>query len=146
MKNSLLGIVNKLILVFLAISGFSCDPDDNGTIYYEYGSPSADFKATGTIVDESTLQKLSNIEIVMDYDTVYSDANGNYEVIVRNSPLLQTYNVSFKDVDGDLNGTYFPNDTIVDFSDVEFINGEGMWYHGEKSKEINIKLSPDETI
>lgn len=143
MRNYIITTINKLILAFVAILGFSCDPDD-GTVYYEYGSPMADFKAAGTVIDEITLHKLSNIEIVMDSDTVYSDENGDYQIKVSNSPSSQTYTISFKDIDGVVNGAFLPTDTIVDFSDEEFKNADGRWYSGEKTKEINIKLTSDE--
>ncbi|MFC2104111.1 radical SAM-associated putative lipoprotein [Bacteroidota bacterium] len=142
MKNSFFRIINKLILVLLALLGFSCDPDDG---YVEYGMPNADFKVQGTIIDVSTLQKLSGIEVVMDYDTAYSDVDGNYEVKVNAWPESETFVVTFKDIDEAANGLYLEADTIVDFTDVEFINGSSPWYYGEKSKEINIKLSPDDS-
>lgn len=144
LRNSLFTTLNKLFLALITFLGFSCDPD--GPWRVEYGSPHADFIVNGSIVDESTLNELSNIQVVMDYDTVYSNENGNYEIKVTNSPQSQIYTISFKDIDGALNGAFLPTDTVVDFSDEQFKNGDGSWYSGEKSKEINIKLNPDETL
>ncbi|MFC2150917.1 radical SAM-associated putative lipoprotein [Bacteroidota bacterium] len=141
MKKYLISTINKLILAVLAFLGFSCDPDVPAV---EYGMPHADFKAYGSIIDETTLQKLSNIQVVMDGDTVYSNANGEYEIQVTRFPQTQIYTVGFKDVDGALNGSYLATDTIIDFSDVNYTDGDGTWYSGEKSKEINIELSPDD--
>ena len=106
--------------------------------------PSADFKAYGSIIDESTLNKLSNVEVAMQGDTVYSDENGIYEIRTVNFPQSQIFTISFRDVDGSLNEAYLPKDTVVDFSDIDFTNGDGAWYSGEKTKEINIKLTSDE--
>ena len=141
MKNYIILLVNKLILALIAFLGFSCDDVIN--IRDEYGSPCADFKVNGTVVDELTLNKLSNIQVVMDWDTVYSDENGNYEVITSSNPSSQALLVTFKDVDGELNGSYFNLDTLVEFEDPEFINGDDKWYYGEVSKEINVKLSSE---
>lgn len=142
-KNYIIPTINKLILVFLALLGFSCSLDGPDPVA-EYGMPSADFKAYGSIIDESTLNKLSNVEVAMQGDTVYSDENGNYEIKTVNFPQSQMFTISFKDVDGSLNGVYLPKDTVVDFSDIDFTNGDGAWYSGEKTKEINIKLTSDE--
>ena len=142
MKNYFIPTINKIILAFLALLGFSCSLDPNPRC--EYGMPSADFKALGSIIDESTLDKLSNIQVAMQGDTIYSDENGNYEIRTDNFSESQTFLISFTDVDGSLNGVYLPKDTLVDFSDVDFTNGDGSWYSGEKVKEINIKLTSDD--
>lgn len=140
-RNYIIPTINKLILALLALLGFSCIPDDPKL---EYGMPSADFKAYGSIIDESTLNKLSNVEVAMQGDTVYSDENGIYEIRTVNFPQSQIFTISFRDVDGSLNEAYLPKDTVVDFSDIDFTNGDGAWYSGEKTKEINIKLTSDE--
>jgi len=150
MKNYL-SILNKLILMLLAFLGFSCDPNEPGV---EYGMPCADFKVNGNIVDEISLEKISNIQVVLQNalsstihgDTAYSDENGNYEVSLNDFPGSNAFIVNFKDVDGTRNGSYLATDTIIDFSDIEFTDGDGSWYSGEKSKELNIKLSPDEAL
>ena len=140
MKNYIIPTINKLILAFLALLGFSCNLDDPKD---EYGAPCADFKVNGTVVDELTLNKLSNIQVIMDWDTVYSDENGNYEVKTRSYPSSQSFLVTFKDVDGELNGSYLHLDTVVEFADPEFEHGDGRWYNGEVSKEVNVKLSSE---
>ena len=55
----------------------------------------------------------------------------------------EIFRLTFKDIDGNNNGSYQETDSLIDFSDVEFTNGDG-WYSGEKSKEINIELNSDE--
>lgn len=138
MKNFILSIVNKAILLLLVFLGFSCDSDDE-PIYYEYGSPMADYKATGTIVDQATLNKLSNIQVAMDGDTIYSNLNGEYEIIAHHSSAVQQYEISFVDTDS----IYLPKDTVIDFSDVDFQNADG-WYEGIKTLQVDMKLKPNE--
>lgn len=152
MRKSILSTVNKLLLILLAVLGFSCDSDEITRV--EYGMPNADFKVNGNIVDEITLANLSNIQIVLkdalsssyDIDTAYSDADGNYEVSINSYPTNTAFLVEFRDPDGEENGKYLPVDTILDLSDVEFVNGDSPWYSGEKTKELDIKLSPDENL
>ncbi len=139
MKNFILSTVNKVILVLLVFLGFSCDSDDEPSINYEYGSPMADYKATGTIVDKATLKKLSNIQVAMDGDTLYSNLNGEYEIIAHHSSAVQQYELSFVDTDS----IYLPKDTVIDFSDEEFENADG-WYEGIKTLQVDIKLKPNE--
>lgn len=134
-----LKIFNRIFILIITFLGFSCidDPVD------EYGMPTADFKLSGTIIDENTLNALSNIGVVMQNDTVYSNETGEYEIIVGETPDNQIYNVQFLDLDGDLNGKYLPKDTIVDYLDINFQSADGNWYEGEKAIELNIKLTPD---
>ena len=138
MKNNILPAINKLIMAFIALLGFSCEPE---TFMAEYGMPSASFKAYGSIVDESTLEKLVNIEVAMLGDTVYSDENGEYVIKVKSYITSdQIHFVSYNDVDGALNGVYNRTDTVVDFTDVKYVNGDDSWYSGEKSIKIDVKL------
>lgn len=146
-----LSFINQIILSIMAFLGFSCDPDDIGV---EYGAPCADFKVTGTVVDELTQDNLNNIQVILsdalsssyNFDTTYCDENGNYEAEIRSWPTSTAFMVQFKDPDGAHNGAYLPLDTIVDFTDEVFVNGDGSWYSGKKTKELNVKLSPDQTI
>jgi len=148
MKNYF-SLINKLILVILAFLGFSCDPDEP---VVEYGMPTADFKVTGNIVDETTQENLNNIQVILsdvlsssrlDNDTSYTDENGNFEVQLSSLPTNTAFLVQFKDPDGNANGAYLPLDSLIDFSDQEFVNGDGSWYSGEKSIDLDIELDPD---
>jgi putative lipoprotein (rSAM/lipoprotein system) len=139
MKNFILSTVNKAIVLLLVFLGFSCDSDDEYNGYVEYGSPSADFKATGTIVDQATLNRLSNIQVAMDGDTIYTDQNGEYEIIAHHSSAVQQYELCFFDT----NSVYLPKDAVIDFSDVNFQNADG-WYQGIKTLQVDIKLKPNE--
>lgn len=136
MKNFILSTVNKAIVLLLVFLGFACDSDDEYNGYVEYGSPSADFKATGTVVDQSTLNRLSNIQVAMDGDTIYTGQNGEYEIIAHHSSVVQQYEISFVDT----NSIYLPKDTVIDFSDVNFQNADG-WYQGIKTLQVDIALN-----
>jgi putative lipoprotein (rSAM/lipoprotein system) len=146
MNKGMLSFINKSILIFLTILGFSCTEDQPD----EYGMPHADFKINGTVVDEVTLERIENIQVIMQdpdmadihADTCYTDANGMYEVKLNGIPDDKTFIFKSIDIDGKINGDYEPLDTIVDFEDPEFINSDGNWYRGEVTKTITVKLAP----
>lgn len=107
-----------------------------------YGTPSADFKVIGNVTNESNIP-LEGIRVVMFPDSTLTDANGNYEVSVREFPIDQTFYLNFEDIDGATNGSYLQKDSIVNFVDNEYQNGSGFWYSGEVSKTVDIKLKEE---
>ncbi len=134
---------NILIGGLLTLLGFSACDTINPDPKDEYGCPSADFIVNGKIESENDNVVIENIQVGMYGDTVYSDKNGEYQVESKNySTNGEKFNISFKDVDGTTNGDYKNLDTIVDFTDIEFTDGDGIWYMGKKTKELNIKLAP----
>jgi len=133
---------NSILLSLLALLGFTAACKDDPSIIDEYGSPYAKFKVNGKIEATNTDTPIENIRVVMSGDTVYSDDKGEYEVADNNGfPIDQIYEIQFQDIDGISNGEFEDVDTVVEFKDPEFINGDG-WYRGETSKEFNIKLNP----
>jgi len=148
-KHSLFSLFNKISLLIISILGFACDPDD---IRVEYGCPNADFKINGTVVNEVTNTKISNIRVILsdtqngiyNRDTVYTNEYGGFEVRVNESPSTTSLMLSFDDIDGQVNGQFQSLDSIVEFNDPTFEGGDGSWYYGETSKEVNVKLTPEE--
>ncbi|MFW5657044.1 MAG: radical SAM-associated putative lipoprotein [Bacteroidota bacterium] len=132
---------NGLLAVILALLGFSTSCEETRV---EYGTPSAKFIVNGTIESKESSKPIKNLRVVMQYDTTYSDGDGNYQVAVTDFPDDQDFQLEVADVDGPENGDYQDLDTIVQFRNPEFINGDGDWYSGETQQEINIKLNPKE--
>ena len=151
MKRNILKKYNFLIAFLISILGVgvacSLGGCEYGTPGDEYGTPSARFKVTGTVTSE-TNAKISNIRVVMhsgeslarQTDTSFTDINGAYIVQTLTYPDEQDFSIKFDDIDGTLNGIYQSKDSIVSFDNPKFINGDGSWYKGETSKELNIKL------
>ena len=135
MKNLL--SIKKMVLVFIALLVFSCDPGEATVESDPYG----DYALYGTIIDESTLNAIPNIEVTMQGSKVLGDENGYYEIRIPGSPLMQVYTINFIDQDHSMNGIYLSTDTVVDFTDIEFVNGNGSLYYGQKIMELNIKLA-----
>jgi len=139
MKIKILKTYNVLIAGLLAILGFTtaCDSID------EYGTPSAKFIVNGKVKSSETDQPIMNVRVTMQGDTAYTDVNGAYQVVDKwGFPKDQTYDLEFVDIDGEANGEFSDLDTIVEFKDPIFINGDGEWYSGETSKEFDVKLTP----
>jgi len=144
MKTRYLKTYNKLISYLLALLGVSL-ACSNGCAMYgtpaEYGTPNATFKVLGKVTTEQDVA-IPNIQVVLDYDTAFTDNLGNYQVQTVNFPDNQIFPVHFKDVDEVQNGEFQPLDTVVEFKDPQFTGGTGNWNAGETEKEFNIKLKP----
>jgi putative lipoprotein (rSAM/lipoprotein system) len=132
---------NKFIIILLGILGFAsaCKPETEAD---EYGCPYATFRVKGTIKDNTNNQAINNIRITMGYGTAVSDANGNFEVSDVSYPLDTTYQIKLEDVDGVLNGEYSALDTTVSFKNAKYTHGDGGWYSGETSKQVEYKMKP----
>jgi len=150
--NKLIGKVlrnyNKVILFLLVLIGFSgCEKETGGKA--EYGTPHADFIINGKIVSKATNQPISNIRVAIKdmasslgapFDSAFSNSEGNYSLIVTDFPSSKIYNLNFFDKDGALNGTFIAKDSIIEFNNPNFTDGDGNWYSGKVTKELNIKL------
>jgi len=139
MKVRLLKTYNWIIAGLLSILGFasSCDPKD------EYGTPSAKFIVNGKVTSSETHQPIEHIQVVMGNDTSYTNAKGEYQVAdPYGFPVDQTYPIGFKDVDGSVNGSFHDLDTLVEFIDPVFQDGDGHWNRGETSRNLDVDLTP----
>ncbi len=144
MKRIKIGILKKyngLISIILALLGYStaCEPGTE-----EYGVPHASFIVKGNVKSETSDKTISNIRIVMNYDTSYTNDEGNYHIQNTDFPDSQSYHIEFNDIDGETNGAYQPLDTIVEFNNPEFSGGNDNWDSGETEKEVNVKLKDKE--
>lgn len=143
-KTGFLKKYNALITLLITLLGFStaCEKEDDEPGYpaTEYGVPHAVFRVKGKVQSENNSSSISNIRVVMNYDTAYTDETGVYEVRAVDFPDDQSYVVEFDDIDGAANGEYQSKDSVVVFKDSEYVGGSGSWYRGEAEKELNVKL------
>jgi len=132
---------NAILAALLSLLGFSSSCGIfPGT---EYGTPHAKFIVNGNIVSATTNQAVQGIKVKMAYDSTTSSVNGIYSVKDGfGFPQSQTYTVTFRDIDGAANGQLQDLDTTIEFKDPKFTNGDGHWYEGETTKELDIKLKP----
>ena len=146
MKRNILKKYNFLIAFLLSVLGVGEACSFTGCAMYgspaeEYGTPSARFKVHGTVTSEDSL-KIPNIRIVMETDTDYTGINGEFAVETVSFPLSQDFLIEFDDIDGAVNGAFQSKDTLVSFEDPQFVNGDGGWFEGETSKEVDVALKP----
>lgn len=141
MKKIVINKYNVIIAFLISILGIttSCEKEK---IKIEYGTPSATFKVLGKVTSEANVP-IEGIRVIMFPDSTLTDANGDYSVSIREFPIDQSFDVKFKDVDGATNGAYIQKDSTVNFVDNQYQNGDGPWYSGEVSKEVDIKLKEE---
>jgi putative lipoprotein (rSAM/lipoprotein system) len=144
-------ICNAIIASLLGLLGFASSCEEASPA--EYGTPTADFVILGK-VSSSTGQPVKNISVEMHKvaggaaghrtDSTGTDANGNYRVKEQDFPTNQTYRLTFSDLDGAANGAFKDTSLTVDFTNPAFTGGDGNWYKGEASKEVNVQLREEE--
>ncbi len=147
MSHKLIKGYNKFIAFLLSILGLgssatftACDIVTGGC---EYGTPHANFKISGTVTNESG-ETVNGVKVLMMYDSTYTDANGDYDIVAEDFPTDQTFPIQFIDIDGDDNGKLQTLDTTVVFVDPEFKNGDKHWYEGETLKTFDVTMKEEE--
>ena len=135
-KGTLLKTSNKIILGLIALLGFTLT-----FCRKEYGCPSAKFIVYGKAESKDSVFPVKNIMVAMNGDTTFTSNEGQFMVIKNDYPPDDViFNLSFKDIDSTVNGEFKELDTIVEFINPQFVNGDGDWYEGEASKEFNVRL------
>ncbi|MGD9992289.1 MAG: radical SAM-associated putative lipoprotein [Salinivirgaceae bacterium] len=142
-EGKILSIYNLLLTALMSLLGFSnCEIIEPRV---EYGSPSATFKVNGKVTDLITNRAIQDIKVLMQGDSTQTDSEGRFSLSQVSFPADQSFVIQFKDIDGAANGGQFqPKDTLVEFKDPQFTNGDGSWYQGETSLELNLNLEPEE--
>ncbi len=107
----------------------------------EYGSPEADYEVKGRVTTQSDVP-IEGIEVSLNrYNADTTDADGRYYLGYGNFPYEHdTANVKFSDIDGEANGHYADTtvQVVVHRSDLQ--GGDGHWYEGRATKEVDVKL------
>jgi len=138
-KIKFLKISSKVLAGLLTLLGFASTCGDPAV---EYGMPTAKFIVKGSVTSLNSNEAIQGIRVTLQQDTAWTDKDGKYEVSNRGAfPDDQTFAIQFTDYDGSANGDYQDVDTLVEFKDPEFTNGDDNWYSGETTKEFNIKLN-----
>jgi putative lipoprotein (rSAM/lipoprotein system) len=115
----------------------------------EYGTPHATFITKGRITSVQNNNPIPGIEVRMiadsnriQIDSIKSGIDGLYSVDGSLFPVSQILTMHFRDIDGIANGEFQDLDTVIEFKDPVFRDGDGHWYQGETEKELNVKLNP----
>lgn len=145
MKKVVLKTYGKIIAAILSFIGImlgnsSCINDKTAP---EYGIPNADFIVKGKVTDAANTAPINKIRIVVPKsyyplkgDTVYTNANGEYEVKFNDFPNPNTtFKVIASDMDKEANGGWYVSDTLkIQFTDKDKIKNGEHWYAGTFQK------------
>lgn len=126
-----------------------CDRETGGQTWCEYGVPEVEFEVKGHVTNRSgepiagIVTRMVDIDYGVTDSAVYSsdttDADGRYDMTSRFYGHLAV-DVEFKDIDGPQNGEYADTTVSVSFSDADHIGGDGNWYLGHATRELDITL------
>ncbi len=130
-------------LLFVFGMGTSCDSNKDSSTVAGNGSPYAKFKIKGNVKSDSTNANIAAIKVLSPKDSTMTDSSGNYQLEIESYPAGQTFMVHFVDADGNLNGAFHTKDTVATFTNPQYIDGDGSWYEGETSTQLNVKLKPE---
>ena len=107
----------------------------------EYGCPEADYEVKGRVTTQGNVP-IEGIEVSLnEYHADTTDADGRYYLSYGNFPYERdTANVTFSDIDGEANGHYADTTVQVVFNRSDLHGGDGHWYEGRATKEMDVKL------
>ncbi|MDO5665096.1 MAG: radical SAM-associated putative lipoprotein [Bacteroidia bacterium] len=135
MKKIALNTYTKIIAWLLSVLGLNAGCGDTFEPRAEYGVPSADFRAKGTITDAKTNKPIQNIRVIgkpeygYESDTAFTDENGNYSVEMKGI-IGFPVKIYAEDVDGALNGWYNPDSLQVEQRDTRQVKKGNGWHSG----------------
>ena len=157
MKTKVKSIFRLLASAVLGLLGFaSCDWLGIGATMY--GEPHADFKAIGTVKD-NTGKPIEGIQVAVkqhrhyentpnviydqndwfESDTVFTDSNGSYELTRSVFDAPNDVTVVFEDIDGDANGGEFEKAEAT--PEVKRTKkGDKSWYGGAFETRADVVL------
>ena len=141
----------KLAAAILGLLGFaSCGNVENiENVAVEYGQPHADFKALGSVTDE-TGGPIEGIRVAVtrhkhfqsdwyEHDTLFTDDKGAY---LLNETIFEgpdDVKIVFEDVDGEDHGGSFESVEATP-SVTQTKKGDGNWYDGAFEVEANVVM------
>ena len=147
------GFLRSLTAAVLGLLGFaSCekalDAYGNGEIICMYGQPHADFKAVGTVKDNSG-KPLEGIRVAVRQtipssyemkDTVYTDSKGEFLLTTQAFNGPSSVRIVFEDIDGAANGGEFQK--VEASPEVKQTKkGDNAWYNGAFEAKANVKMN-----
>ncbi|MGP1476254.1 MAG: radical SAM-associated putative lipoprotein [Phocaeicola sp.] len=137
-------IISYLLTGILGILGFSSCVGDEPD---EYGTPTVDYVYKGKVTDEKDVP-IQGIQVAADLkdpndasikkDTIYTDANGEFQKKITGLYTVKSATIKFSDVDGKQNGSF--QDATITTEDLVKTKKRNGWYLGEFTFTANQKL------
>ena len=143
MKKRFLKLKSWLLISMAGLLGIplACDRP------LEYGTPEATYRVKGTVFNTEghpvagigvNLRYLNDRPSNLYQDT--TDSDGCFVCSMRNFPNIDTIKMDMHDTDGSIHGSYQDTTVNVLFSGATFSGGDGHWYKGEATREVEIEL------
>ena len=129
--------LKKLLLLLFPIMGV--------TLTACYGTPHADYKVLGKVMDEEN-QPINNIQVQVgnNWNRVYTDSAGKYQAYgYLDFDEYQTLRVAVTDIDGEENGGEYESamiDLKYERDELKDKDKRDSWDYGTLTKEINFTL------
>lgn len=155
MKIKYLKVKNWLLLSvggLLSLSLASCSQTNEEDTPCAYGTPEASYRVKGTVVNEDG-EPVAGIGVQKRYidhvngeaqyryaDTTDAEGKFNVKQILFDDGPNVVLPVEFHDTDGEQNGLYADTTVDVSFEGAHFSGGDGNWYGGEATREIEVTL------
>lgn len=137
----LLRAKSRYLAAALALLGFAtaCEPSAD-----EYGAPYAEYIFRGKVSNAYTQAPIPNIRISLnsDYfllDSVRTDQDGNYEIVLNDYLPDMAIKVKAVDTDGQAYGSFGADSVSTTLSDKDLSGGDS-WYKGSATYNFNFKL------
>lgn len=132
------------LFALTTVSMASCSDNDDNNITIE---PYAEHSINGVAQNQAG-NPIPAIQVIIKSDkagwkndTIKLDDKGSFAKKYKLSGSIETtYNVIFRDIDGDVNGAYKSDSIKVSFKKEDLKDGNGVFL-GSAIKEANIKLS-----
>ena len=110
-------------------------------IQCEYGCPEADYEVKGRVTTQNDVPIKGIVASLSRYNADTTDADGRYYLSYCNFPSEHdTATVTFSDIDGEANAHYADTTVQVVFNRSDLHGGDGHWYEGRATKEMDVKL------
>lgn len=149
MKKNILKTSNRIYGYIMGLLGFSLGCQSCGLLAKAYGSPSADYIISGRVTD-ATNNPIKNIEVNIirendgkeySIEKLNTDDKGEYIFNHSQTSAEAKFSIKYHDTDGVENGGEFEDMSQgVEFKRADFTGGDGDWYSGKATKNINATL------
>ncbi len=146
MKANFIKTKGILITFLLSLFGVvSCSDDPTPEMY---GTPSADYKISGRVTTEDGAAikgievTVNNVNGVAPQElTTTTSEDGTYDINITKGSYTTDIEMSFKDIDGEENGSFSNQDKTIALEESDF-KGADEWYHGVvESNNVDAKLA-----
>lgn len=147
-KRNKLSTIAKVYVGVLSMLGFSsCNNNNPFEPVCEYGTPHADQLIKGKVVSSEKPKKgIENIQLILKKpessfgDTIYSKADGSFELKRSGFSAEEKFLLEVKDIDGKQNGLYENKTLNIQLKQTK--KGDGNWFRGVGEANVTIPLKP----